>query len=280
MKKTQSTDDELLQLNLSEIVRNRIGGWKGKLVPSILLHSLEKLIRQEELNELLRMAHPSKGSNFSKKILDHLRITVSVKGLDNLPADEKFIFASNHPLGGLDGIALVMVLGKKYGDKNLKVLVNDLLMNVKPLANVFLPINKFGSQGRENTRLLNEAMERGDQIVMFPAGLVSRLHDDKTIKDLDWQKAFVSKALEFNRKIVPVKFEALNSMRFYKMARRRKKLKIKVNLEQALLPGEIFSSRNSSFNITFKPPVDPKKLREDGLKPVEIAAFIREKVYK
>lgn len=272
-------DDKLLQLDLTEIVRKRIGGWKGKMIPSVLLRALERLIRQKDLNEILRMAHPSTGSAFSKKVIEHLKITVSVKGLDNLPKDHPYIFASNHPLGGLDGIALVMVLGQKYGDRNLKVLVNDLLMNVRPLANVFLPVNKFGAQGRENTRLLNEALADGKQILMFPAGLVSRLHDNNEIKDLDWQKSFVVKALEYGREIVPVRFQAENSRRFYKMARLRKKLKVKINLEQSLLPGEVMKSSGKSFTITFKKPVNPLKLKEEGKKPTEIAAMLRDIVY-
>ena len=277
MRKTQSTDSPQ-QLNLTEIVRTRVGGWKGKLIPGFLLHRLEKLIRQEELNEILRVTHPSTGWKFSKKVLDHLQISLTVKGLENLPEDTPFIFASNHPLGGLDGISLVAVLGEKYGDSKIGVMVNDLLMNVKPLSKVFLPVNKFGSQGRESSRLLNEALQGGKHIVMFPAGLCSRLGDDGTIKDLEWQKSFVSKAIEHNRPIVPIKFEGENSRKFYKVARRRKKLGLKVNIEQALLPSEVCKSRGKSFTIKFGKPIYPSQLKELGANPKAIAAKVREMV--
>lgn len=270
---------EPLQLNLTEIVKGRAGK-KGKWIPRFLLRGLERVIHQEELNEMLRVGHPDEGFAFSKKILEYLDICVEVEGLSELPEGESFIFASNHPLGGLDGITLVAILGEKYGDENLKVLVNDLLMNVTPLAKVFLPTNKFGKKGaRESSLLLNEALGRGDQIVMFPAGLVSRLHPGKVIRDLEWRKSFVSKALEFDRRIVPVRFEGVNTMRFYRTAKWRKKLGLKVNIEQALLPGEVCRSRRKRFKVTFLPPVDPAEMKARGMKPADIAREIYNLVY-
>ena len=268
-----------LQLNLTEIVKGRAGS-KGKWIFRGLLHALERVIHQDELNEMLRVAHPAEGSEFSKRIMEHLELQVDVEGLDSLPGGQPFVFASNHPLGGLDGIALVGVLGEKYGDDRIRVLVNDLLMNVTPLAGVFLPINKYGSKGaRESSRLLNESMEQGRHIVMFPAGLVSRLQPGGAIKDLAWKKSFVSKALDFNREIVPVRFEGLNSMRFYKAAKWRKKLGLKINLEQALLPGEVCKSRGSHFVIKFGEPVNPAELREDGLTISQIVDRVYSAVY-
>ena len=268
-----------LQLNLTEIIRGRAGR-KGRWIPGSLLRGLERVIHQDELNEMLRVAYPAEGSAFSKKILEFLEINVAVEGLDNLPEDKPFVFASNHPLGGLDGIALVAVLGEKYGDSNIRVMVNDLLMNVEPLSGVFLPINKYGSKGaRESSRLLNESMEAGRHIVMFPAGLVSRLHPGNVIKDLQWKKSFVSKAIDFHREIIPVKFEGLNSMKFYKTAKWRKKLGLKVNIEQALLPGEVCKSRGKHFTIKFGHPIDPAQLRAEGLNQTQIIDRIYSTVY-
>lgn len=275
---------ELLQLNLTEIVKSRAGE-KGKYIPKFLLRGLERIIRQDGLNDILRMAYPEEGSGFSRKVLEYLDIAVEVEGLENLASGdgsskESFMFASNHPLGGLDGIALVKVLGEFFGDDNIRVMVNDLLMNVTPLADVFLPINKFGKKGaRESSRLLNEAMEEGKHIVMFPAGLVSRLQTGKVIKDLAWRKSFVSKALDFNRRIVPVHFIALNSMKFYRTAKWRKKLGLKVNLEQALLPGEIFKAKGKKFIIRFGSPIDPAALMDSGMSQSKIIDHIYAQAY-
>lgn len=274
-----SGGDAPLQLNLNKILRSRIKGWKSFLIPDFVISILERIIHQDELNHLLRVGFPLKGSAFAAKILSTLGITVSVEGLESIPTSGKYIFASNHPLGGLDGIALVAVLGSYFGDDNLRVQVNDMLMNVEPLAGVFLPINKYGAQGRHAARLINQAFEEGKQMVVFPAGLVSRLGDDGSIADLEWKKAFVTKAATYGRTIVPVRFEALNSMRFYKTARRRKRLGIKVNIEQALLPSEIFRSEGKHFRIVFGTPITPEQLVTLGESPDARAAAIRERVY-
>ncbi len=266
---------ELLRIDLRKIVKTRLSGWKGKLIPGFLFSPIEKLIHQDELNQMLETTYPAEGSAFADAIYDFLDLDISEEGLDRLPAGKRYIFASNHPLGGLDGIGLIKILGNWYGDDNIRVLVNDMLMNVEPLRKVFLPINKYGSQGRSAAKAINEAYASSRQIVMFPAGLVSRLHPDGEIKDLEWQKSFVAKAVEYDREIVPVWFEGLNRARFYKFARLRRKLNIGINLEQALLPGEVCASRGKKFRILFGSPVNPAQLKERGMSISEITAHIR-----
>ena len=271
-------DKKPIEINLSGIIRSRAGA-KGRMIPRCILRAMERLIRQDELNRLLREAFPAEGSAFASRLLQLQDISLHVKGLEALPHDEKFIFACNHPLGGLDGVAMVSVLGSHYGDQNVRVLVNDMLMNVTPLAGVFLPVNKYGSQGRRSATLLNDALESGKQLVMFPAGLVSRLHDDGAIRDLEWQKSFVAKAAATGRRIVPVHFQGLNSMRFYRTARIRKKLHIGFNLEQVLLPAELCGARGKRFTITFGAPVDIAAMRADGMPLPEIAGRLRDACY-
>lgn len=268
-----------IEINLTEIIRARLGEKKSRFVPGFLLRGLEKLICQKRLNEILRESFPARGSEFSKRVIEILKLEVEVSGLENLPDNEAFEFVSNHPLGGLDGITLVAVLGERYGDENIRVLVNDMLMNVEPLSKVFLPINKYGGQARESVRLINEAYAGGKQILMFPAGLVSRLHPDGAVRDLTWQKAFVQKALEYDRRIVPVRFEGLNGMRFYRMARLRRRLGLRINLEQAMLPSELCRAEGKRFRIIFGAPIDPAQLKAEGKTPAEIAAELHDYVY-
>lgn len=271
--------DKPLEINLNKILRQRLPRKVGRFVPRFLISGLERLICQEELNTMLRATFPLRGSAFSSAILSYLNLTVEAVGLDRLPEGHRYMFASNHPLGGLDGIALLALLGAKYGDGNVRFLVNDMLMNVEPLKEMFLPINKYGSQGRQAAVAINAALASDMQILQFPAGLVSRLHDDGRIADLTWQKSVVAKAIEFNRDIVPVRFEAANSMRFYKTARWRKKLGIKANLEQALLPSELCRSHHKKFRVIFGHPIDCASLRNRKESPAELASLLRKLVY-
>lgn len=263
-----------MEIDLNKILTGRMAPWKRRLIPPGVIGGLEKIVHQDELNALLRAAAPAVGSEFASDILRELNISISIEGLENIPENGRFIFASNHPLGGLDGIALIKVLGEKYGDDNIRFPVNDMLLHVEPLRNVFLAINKYGSQSRAATIALNEAYASDCQICIFPAGLVSRLHDDGKIRDLEWHKSFVSKAIEYNRDIIPVRFIGQNSMRFYRTARLRKQLGVKVNIEQALLPSELCKSRNKHFRIIFGQPIDPKQLKAAGMTLQQIANHI------
>lgn len=263
-KQERNVNEGPLQIDLTGILRKRVTGWKRLLVPKFITRRLERLIKQKELNEMLRVAWPLRGHEFSQKILDHLNIKVEAIGLENLEPGKSYVFASNHPLGGLDGISLVAVLGRRFGDENLRVLVNDMLMNVDPLAGVFLPVNKYGSQGRSSAIAIRNAYAEGKQIVTFPAGLVSRLGDDGEIRDLQWQKAFASKALEYGRDIVPIYFEGLNSASFYKRARMRKRSGLKINIEQVFLPGEVVKSRGQRYRIHIGKPISIKEAQDSG----------------
>lgn len=270
----------LLQIDIEGILKKRIPRSRQRYVPGFLYKALARLIHQRELNEMLRVGFPSTGSEFAHKVLRYLDITVEVEGKENLPPPgSRTLFACNHPLGGLDGIALIDVLGSHYRDENIRFMVNDLLMNVEPLGSVFIPINKYGSQARRSVEIINREFASGREMVVFPAGLVSRLHEGGTVEDLTWQKAFVVKAFEYDRDIVPVRFVALNRKRFYRFARWRKKLGIKVNLEQATLPSELCAARGRKFKVIIGTPVRVRDLRASKMTHSGAAAYIRSLVY-
>lgn len=271
-----------MNIDLHRILRERVGGWKGKLIPGCLISALERMVHQRELNEVLDSVRPAQGTEFARKTYDYFDLTLESRGEENIPDEGRFIFASNHPLGGLDGIGLIKVLGRRYGDDGLRFLVNDMLMNVEPLRPVFLPINKYGSQGRAAASAIASAYASDVQMLIFPAGLVSRLQPGGAIEDLTWQKSFVQKAVEYRRDIIPVRFDGRNRMRFYRTARWRKRLGLKVNVEQAMLPAELCASRGKKFRVTFGRPIGWQEISarlSDGETPAQIAASIRSLIY-
>ncbi len=271
---------ELLKIDLTRIIRDRVGGKKGKLIPGFLLRGLERVIHQDELNEVLEAVYPKEGSEFAKGVYEYFNVRLIPEGMENIPEAGRFIFASNHPLGGLDGLGLIALMGEKYGDKNIRFLVNDMLMNIAPLRSVFLPVNKYGSQGREAAKVINEAYSSDKQILIFPAGLCSRLGDDVKIRDLKWNKSFIAKAIEYQRDIIPMHFIGENRRRFYKLARLRKKLGIKINLEQAMLPAELCAARGKTFRVIFGKRITWQSLAASAASHAELAAELRESIYQ
>lgn len=260
------------QLDVAAIIRQRLGA-RSRWVPGFALGWLERLICQDEMNALLRAAYPRRGADFCRAVMDYLDIDVDVKGLENMPDSPRAIFASNHPLGGLDGMALIDFAARYYGRPPLFV-INDLLMAIEPLRDVFIPVNKHGAQSRESARAIDEAMLSDRPVLVFPAGLCSRRRNG-VVADLQWNKMFVQKARQSQRTIVPLAFKAANSDRFYTWANRRERLGIKFNAEMVLLPAEVFKSRGKTFEIIVGKPIATDTLPDD---PREAVAIVRRTV--
>ena len=245
--------------------------------PRFLVSFLKRIIHQDELNELLEQTAGLEGVDFATKALEILNITFTLHGEENLPpVGEKFVFASNHPLGGLDGLMLISILGKRY-DGKVKFVVNDLLMHVTPLEPTFIPINKHGKMSSGYARKIQNAFDSEAQILYFPAGLCSRLINGKII-DLPWKKTFVSKAIESHRGIVPIHFSGKNSMFFYRLAKLRKFLRIKFNIEMIFLVDEMFKQKNNSFDIYIREPLPADSLTQEKTYS-EWTQIIRNKSY-
>ncbi|MDE6300970.1 MAG: 1-acyl-sn-glycerol-3-phosphate acyltransferase [Muribaculaceae bacterium] len=263
-KQEQETESQLITIDLRSVVASKLGR-KSALVPGWLVGRLEKVICQDRLNEMLRVAYPRRGADFCEAVIRHLDVRVDIRHAERLPdsADRNVIFVSNHPLGGLDGMILIHLLTRHYGVEP-RFVVNDLLMAVEPLSDVFLPVNKHGSQSRNSTRAIDEAMADPDRpVVVFPAGLCSRLRDG-SVADLEWHKMFVQKARQFGRDIIPLHFDGCNSRKFYRTARLRERLGIKFNIEMVLLPSEVFKAQGKTFAITVGEKIPADTLDRDA----------------
>jgi len=247
----------------------------AKLLPAFIIRYLKHIIHQDELNGLMSRNHHKKGIVFADSILKEMDITFKLVGEENIPSQGRYIFASNHPLGGPDGIILISILGKFY--KEIKFLVNDLLMNITNLEPVFVPINKHGGQAKQAAQKIEQAYMSDAQILVFPAGLVSRKQKGK-IKDLDWKKSFISKAVKHKRDIIPIHIGGRNSNFFYNLANLRKFFGIKSNLEMLYLPNELYKQKGKQFTITIGKPI-PYQTFNRSLSYEKWAEKVKDKVY-
>lgn len=249
----------------------------ARMIPGFVYSFLKRLIHQDGINEFIEKYGDRKGLDFADGMMEYLRVTYDVRGEENLPPPEgRYIFASNHPLGGPDGVILISFLGKRYPD--LKFPVNDLLLNLKNLNNIFLPVNKHGAMAREAAAAIEEAYASSCQMIMFPAGLCSRKIKGK-ICDLTWQKSFVTKAVQYQRDIVPIFFSGKNSDFFYNLANFRKRIHLKANLEMLWLPDETFKKIGQHFTLYIGKPI-PWQSLDKSRKPLEWAAEIKRQVYE
>lgn len=264
------------QIDLARVVQQKAPSVAGK-IPGFVLNYLIRTIHQEELNEILRLYRDKEGVDFMVELLSYFDLTLELVNEENIPSAGRFTFASNHPLGGLDGICLSAVIGQKFGGR-IKYPVNDLLLYLPNLRSIFVPVNKHGSQGKDAARLLHEAYESDNQIITFPAGLCSRKTKGKIV-DPEWKKSFIQKTVEYRRDLIPVYFDARNSSFFYGLANLRKKLGIKMNYEMIYLPDEMFKSKHKTFRIHFGKPI-PWQTFDSSKTPAEWAARIKDLVYQ
>ena len=262
-------------LDIEQVIRNKAGK-KADRIPKFVINWFKKFMHLDFINGFLKEGYV--GVEFCEKGLEYLGVEIEVEGLENLPKDgRKYTFASNHPLGAIDGVTLGAVIGKEY-DGNIKYLMNDLLMNLKGMAPLGIPINKFGGQARALPRLLNEVYESDCQMLIFPAGLCSRKIDGK-IQDIEWGKSFVKKSRDTGRDIVPIHFDGENSKRFYRIATWQKRLGLKFNFAMMLLPNEMYKSKGRKYKITIGKPIAISSL-DKSKTDHEWAQEIRKHVYE
>jgi putative hemolysin len=239
--------NEPLKLDVESILTSKNPAL-SKALPGFVLNYLKRIVHQDELNAFLRQYGHLQDAALIQAGLKEFNIRYNVSGTENIPSSGRFVFVSNHPLGGLDGLVFINEISKYFHD--IKFPVNDILLNIKNLSGIFLPINKHGSQSREAASKIEEAFASDCQILYFPAGLCSR-KTRGVIKDLEWHKSFISKAINHKRDIIPAFFSGRNSEFFYQLSNFRKLIGIKANIEMLYLADEMFRQKDKEIRLTF-----------------------------
>ena len=276
--------------------------WLLKALPAFVFTYLKKIIHQDMINDVIYQNRHLFGLDWVKKCLLDFDVkteiclarnntnietqtilspnlqnkTDSVNSLKNLISPTgRYIFAANHPIGSMDGMALIHEIGKVRQD--IIFPVNDILMNIPGLQPLFIPINKHG-KNTENISIIDQTFKSDKVILYFPAGLVSRKQRKGVIKDLEWKKTFISKAKKYQRDIIPVYITGKNSTFFYNLSLWRHRLGIKVNIEMLFLVDEMVKQKGKTLRIIFGEPI-PFTTFDRSRKDIQWAEFVREKVY-
>jgi putative hemolysin len=268
------SDDKIIKIDIAGIVNTRASKTK---VPKFIVNYLRKIVHEDEMNHFFKKNPGLKNLDFIEAAFKYLDMSVNIEGKENLPPkDGRYIFACNHPLGGLDGIATGYVIGKEY-DSKVRFFSNDLLMNLEPMREMFVPVNKFGSQVKEHAQKMKELYESENHLVTFPAGMCSRKVNGKIV-DLEWKKNFITKAIQYKRDVVPIYFEGRNSNFFYNLAKIRKFFGFKFNIEMMYLPNEMFKQRGKKFTLKIGKPISWEQF-DKSKSQVEWAEWVKTIVY-
>ena len=245
-------------------------------MPGFVLRYLERVIHQDEINTLLEKAGELKDAEFSDAVMEEFNLTISSSGLENIPKTGPLIIVLNHPLGGMDALALISLLKNHRPD--LRFIVNDILMNLENLSGLFIGINKHGINKKNVREDIEKAFNSEHAICIFPAGLVSRKING-LVQDLEWKRTFVTYARSLDRTVIPIKIDGQLSPFFYRLSRLRRFFRIKANIEMLYLADELFKQRNKTLTFTVGQAIKMNQF-DTSLTDKEVASEIRKIVHE
>ncbi len=217
-----------------------------KRLPGFVIRYLKRILHQNEVNDFIGRNKDLYGIDFCDAIIDHFQIQTEIINKDRIPVSGKIVIVMNHPLGGMDAIALVSALREQRSD--LKFVVNDLLMNLENLRELFVGVNKHGRSGVSLKKKIDELFESDNAVCIFPAGMVSRKYQGK-IQDFEWKKTFVKYAKMHGHDVIPIYIDGKLSKFFYRLYSIRKFLGIKTNVEMLYLSDEMFQQEKKKLKF-------------------------------
>ncbi|MGD0753745.1 MAG: 1-acyl-sn-glycerol-3-phosphate acyltransferase [Bacteroidales bacterium] len=247
----------------------------ARIIPGFVINYLKRIVHQDEINKFLINYGHLRDSELIAAFLKNFEIKFKVEGSEKIPKSGRFIFVSNHPLGGLDGIVFIYELSKHF--PNIKFPVNDILTNIRNMSGIFIPINKHGGQAKDAAKMIEEAYSSDCQILYFPAGLCSRKKRG-VINDLEWHKSFITKSIQHKRDVVPAFFSGRNSNFFYNLANIRKFIGLKANIEMLYLADEMFKQKDKEIRLVFGEPI-PWETFDKTKSVLEWADWVKSKSY-
>ena len=246
-----------------------------KWIPSFIVRFLKRVLHQDEINQILIDNINNNDYDFCVSILSKFNIKVNLIGSENIPKNGGAIFTSNHPLGGMDALAIIQEITTYR--KDLKFVVNDILLNLKNLKGLFVGVNKHGTNSKESILNLNKVFESDQAVFVFPSGLVSR-KSKGVVRDLTWKKTVITRSKKFKKDIIPLHIDGELSNFFYRLSAFRTKLGITANIEMLYLIDETLKQKNKTYTITIGEPISFTtfdKTKTD----LEWAQFVKEKAY-
>jgi len=247
-----------------------------KWMPGFILRYLKRTLHEDEVNFYIAVNKDTYGVDFCIDILNRFQIEVVAEGLENIPKSGGVIFACNHPLGGMDALAIVQEVNPIRSD--IKFVVNDILLHLNSLKDQFVGVNKHGTNTKESLEELNNLFESEQAIFVFPAGFVSRKKKG-VVQDLEWKKTFITRSKKYQRSVIPVFIDGELSNFFYRLANFRKFIGIKANIEMLYLVDELFRQKNKTMTIRFGKPIAHSTF-DKTKKDLEWADWVKKEVYK
>ena len=240
--------------------------------PSLFL--LRRLFREHEVNNFLGNNLDCQGFEFIDRILDYFDFSYSLsnKDLQNIPSSGRVLIIANHPLGALDGLALLRMIGEIR--KDVRIVANDMLTSFSQLKPLLLPVDNLNKATRkQDITNINTALQNEEAVIVFPAGEVSRA-GPTGIKDGPWNHGFLHFARKTNSPVLPIFISGKNSAVFYTVSGFNKAL------ATALLPREMFNKQSKSIRFRVGEAIPYRQVEKLPVSGREKSKLIRKHLYR
>ncbi len=266
-----------MQIHINELLEKFAGDALEKhpvLKSKPFLKSLNAILKIDKINAFLREHDDKTEFDFIDAVLHHLNFSyyMSNKHRYNIPSEGRLIIVANHPLGGLDGLALLRAISEVR--KDVKIVANQVLSEIPNLANLLLPFNVFSIQNQKNNiKRIEEALDNEEAVIFFPAGEVSRLQTNG-IRDKKWMKGAVSFAARMKAPVLPIYIDGKNSAGFYTSSMLNK------HFSTFLLPGELFKSKDKHITLNIGNIIPAETFSHSALTDKIQSKLLRKHVYR
>jgi putative hemolysin len=212
-------------------------------IKKTIFKAAKKLVYEDEINNFLEKNRNLDGFEFIDAVLEYFNFSYKYKNnqIENIPVSGKVVIIANHPLGALDALSLIQLVRKVR--KDIKIVANDILMNIEQLKDILLGVDAFGYKtSRSYINDIYNALDNEEAVIIFPSGKVSRARPTG-IKDTKWHSGFLKFAIKKSAPILPIYIKSKNSSLFYTISALNK------NISAALLPHEMFNKKNKSLEF-------------------------------
>ena len=243
---------------------------------NLFFKTMRRLFREKEINKFIDKNQHLRGFAFLDKVLQHFNFTfeATAKSYDNIPAEGKVIIVANHPIGSLDGLALLKMVRSVRHD--VKVVANEVLSQVKPLQSLLLPVELMSGRAAFRSQLesMIQVLENEHALIIFPSAEVSRIKPNG-VRDGKWKTGFLKLARRTGSPVLPVFVEAKNSALFLNSMST-----IYKPLGTAMLVHEMFNKENKQLKIHVGSPIPVSEFTGTGLADKRIAKLLKKQLYR
>lgn len=266
-------------IDTEKAINDKFPAIKDKPGASFIYKMLKFLTHEDEINNFIENNQHLRGFSFLDKILEHFNFSyrVSNRCINRIPAEGRVIIVANHPIGSLDGLALLKLIYSVRSD--VRIVANDLLNQVTPLKSLFLPVDNMSVDPdkpvshKQNYKAMLDSLENEEALIIFPAGEVSRISPNG-VKDGKWKKGFLKLAEKTNAPILPILIKAKNSALFYGLS------SVYKPLGTMLLSHEMFNKENHEIAFHIGKAITFKSTRKLDLDKVKLAKRFRKHLYQ